>query len=88
MYDRCRSTGCGADPDEAPASEIPDEVPPDARRLAEAYRAEAARWEHIALQMSLIPDREYLLSLACELRAKAAAQEASCAAAADTGPGP
>lgn len=49
------------------------------RRAAEAYRADAALWEHIAERISLIPDREYLLSTALELRAKAAALEAAAA---------
>jgi len=47
-----------------------------AMSAASAYRAEAVLWERLAAQISLLPDQEYLLALARELRAKAAAVEA------------
>lgn len=44
------------------------------------YRAEADEWECLASQISLIPDRQYFLSCARELRAKAAALESAAGA--------
>jgi hypothetical protein len=49
------------------------------------YRAEAEEWERLARQVSLIPDREYFLAYAGELRAKAAALEANPRRASDNG---
>lgn len=41
------------------------------------YRAEAEEWERLARQVSLIPDREYFLAYARELRTRASTLEAS-----------
>lgn len=51
------------------------------------YRAEADEWERLAGQVSLISDREYFLSCASELRAKAAALESELDAPAAAGAG-
>jgi hypothetical protein len=81
MFDR----GASAWPREAGAESSPhsdatgdrEPDPPDELlRLAATCRAEAERWERLAGQISLLPDRAYFLSLAAELRAKAAALEA------------
>lgn len=50
------------------------------------YRAEADEWERLASQISLIPDRQYFLACARELRAKAAALESAAGASPPSGP--
>ena len=97
MFDRrvsaCpREAGAESSP-RADAAHDRRPAPPDAELLglAATCRAEAERWERLARQISLLPDRAYFLSLgqisllpdrayflslASELRAKAAALEA------------
>ena len=82
MFDRrvsaCpREAGAESSP-RADAAHDRRPAPPDAELLglAATCRAEAERWERLARQISLLPDRAYFLSLASELRANAAALEA------------
>lgn len=46
---------------------------------SQRYRAEADEWERLASQVSLIPDRQYFLAYARELRDKADGLESQTA---------